>query len=751
MPNLKKHILLCFTFVFIFIIFILIGAQSLNKNDFWSSGLEGITRGTLTFADINTDGYSDLILSGQNASIIIKVYLNNGTNLIENLTWQNNLTAFTRGSLALGDIDNDGDLDLALSGCTNDVDTSCSGTKLGKIYINNGTSFVESQQWEQNLTPVYWGSIIFGDINNDGKLDLVLTGNSDEGRISKIYLNNGTSFVENLQLENNLIGIDEGSIALGDIDNDGDLDLIHMGCCDHLYFYSNNGSSFVLNQTDVISGGDQLAGIYDGSLSLGDLDNDGDLDLATMGKEELRSGIYNWNETEFIKNDVLGADFRADNMQQGALTFVDLNNDTILDLICGGYSYERGSVTKVYINNETINNTLPSPPTTFDEDYDSDNGVLSLEWGNGSDNETPTLGLYYNLMIGNSTHNNTIVSGVYGGSSNPTAGYFGNMMQRKSIELNLNLSEGTYYWYVQTIDTSLSKSSWSSRQSFIVAITDIIAPIITSVTSSSITSSTATISWITNEFSNSTVNYGTTTSLGSETHSVSSVKSHSIGLSSLTASTLYYYKVSSCDSSGNCNTSSRYSFTTSDASTTNNNDDNPSGNSPNTNSTPEVMWTETYPVSEEEFTAGYNQELSVKNRLQINISNETHYVGVSELTNSTIIVNISSEPQIATLYIGDTRRFEVNEDNYYDINVTLNFINISSNKANITIILVHDEITNQTITEEQTKEENAQKEENMDNQKKLWYYLIVGFVIILIITVAIYLIKNIKKRKNGRS
>ena len=73
-------------------------------------------------------------------------------------------------------------------------------------------------------------------------------------------------------------------------------------------------------------------------------------------------------------------------------------------------------------------------------------------------------------MIGNSTTNHTIVSGVYGSSSNPTAGYFGNMMQRKNITLNLELeSNKTYYWYIQTIDTGLAKSNWSIVQSFTTA------------------------------------------------------------------------------------------------------------------------------------------------------------------------------------------------------------------------------------------------------------------------------------------
>ncbi len=95
--------------------------------------------------------------------------------------------------------------------------------------------------------------------------------------------------------------------------------------------------------------------------------------------------------------------------------------------------------------------------------------------------------------------------------------------------------------------------------------TDSTAPIISSVSSSSITSSGATITWTTNEAANSTVYYGTNTNTASIEASSTSTTSHSISLSSLSASTTYYYNVSSCDSENNCNTSIQSSFTTSAA------------------------------------------------------------------------------------------------------------------------------------------------------------------------------------------
>jgi len=88
-------------------------------------------------------------------------------------------------------------------------------------------------------------------------------------------------------------------------------------------------------------------------------------------------------------------------------------------------------------------------------------------------------------------------------------------------------------------------------------------PIISGVAAVSITSSGATITWTTDENANSTVDYGTTTALGSTSSNPSYVTSHSISLSSLSASTLYHYNVTSCDQTGNCQTEGTYNFTTS--------------------------------------------------------------------------------------------------------------------------------------------------------------------------------------------
>jgi Concanavalin A-like lectin/glucanases superfamily/Purple acid Phosphatase, N-terminal domain/Dockerin type I domain/Glycosyl hydrolase family 26 len=105
----------------------------------------------------------------------------------------------------------------------------------------------------------------------------------------------------------------------------------------------------------------------------------------------------------------------------------------------------------------------------------------------------------------------------------------------------------------------------STQQSFFDSLssTDTTAPIISSVTASSITSSSSIISWATNEASDSQVEYGLTTSYGSTTSLDSSMAtSHSEAITNLQANTLYHYRVRSRDAASNLAASGDYAFTT---------------------------------------------------------------------------------------------------------------------------------------------------------------------------------------------
>lgn len=122
---------------------------------------------------------------------------------------------------------------------------------------------------------------------------------------------------------------------------------------------------------------------------------------------------------------------------------------------------------------------------------------------------------------------------------------------------NLNMTP-VYTLNLTVINSSGASNTYTLENVYV----DNAAPNITSI-SSDVTSSSATITWTTNESANSTVEYGLTTLFGSTATVSGYTTSHSVEISGLSESTTYYYRVISYDKAGNMQNSSNLSFTTS--------------------------------------------------------------------------------------------------------------------------------------------------------------------------------------------
>ncbi len=125
------------------------------------------------------------------------------------------------------------------------------------------------------------------------------------------------------------------------------------------------------------------------------------------------------------------------------------------------------------------------------------------------------------------------------------------------------LSEATLYHYRVTSTDEAGNASTSLDDD--VTTLDVTAPTISSVSSGSLTGTGATITWTTDEASDSQVQYGTTTSYGaSTTLDATMLTSHSVDLTGLLENRTYHYRVKSRDAAGNLRTGSDNTFITLD-------------------------------------------------------------------------------------------------------------------------------------------------------------------------------------------
>ena len=242
-------------------------------------------------------------------------------------------------------------------------------------------------------TGVYYSSIALGDIDNDGDLDLIVTGYDGSGRRLDKYINNGAGNFTGTSFGT---GVNSSSIALGDIDNDGDLDLIVAG---------NDGSGRRLDKY-INDGAGNFSGptsfgtiVYQSSIALGDIDNDGDLDLIVTGEDNgsaphrldkyINDGAGNWTgPTPF-----------GTGVYISSIALGDMDNDGDLDLIVTGD--DNGSAPHrldKYINLEATLNNPPSVPTGLFAQVV--NGKWRLKWNKSTDDHTSQNMLRYQIAIG---------------------------------------------------------------------------------------------------------------------------------------------------------------------------------------------------------------------------------------------------------------------------------------------------------------------------------------------------------------
>ncbi|MBL7994544.1 VCBS repeat-containing protein [bacterium] len=422
-----------------------------------AAGLVGVYEGSSAWLDYDNDGDLDVLLAGWNGVTSYCRIYRNDAGIFTDIN-----AGFFEGSykssVASGDYDNDGDLDILIGWANYDL----------RLYRNDHGVFNLVPSTGLSISTNLGGKIAMGDYDRDGDLDVLISGTSG-GIITSIFNNDNGQFSDT---NVGLVGV-VGSVAWGNYDSDGDLDILlsgPTGATDTSIIYRNDNGSFV----NINAG---LLGVGWGLSSWGDFDGDGDLDVALAG------GKGSTDTLMIYRNDN-GIFVNTQGLLGNSAVWGDFDSDGDLDILANS----TGQITKIYVNNSSQMNTIPLAPSSLSA---SINGTsLNLRWNRSSDNETSQDGLTYNLRIGKSPGGVDVFSPM----SDISTGFrrivqIGNVNQDSAWTIK-NLSNGTYYWSVQTVDNSFAGSVFASEKIFtinanpptITSFTPTSGPIGTSVT-----------------------------------------------------------------------------------------------------------------------------------------------------------------------------------------------------------------------------------------------------------------------------
>lgn len=232
------------------------------------------TEGDIAFGDIDNDSDLDVVLVGfdPQGDGFATLYENDGSGGFTELS-SSTLEAAKGGAIAFFDFDNDDDQDLIISGENNN------DVPLTTLYENNGSG-IYTPVPNTPFSGVSFGDIGIADVDNDTDLDVLVNGSLGSGNNStEIYLNDGGGSFS-LLAGTNFPQTTLGDTEFTDFDNDGDMDLLITGSIIGAEFaadiFENDGNaSFVLAEV--------LNPMYLTSTAIADFDGDNDLDIVMLG------------------------------------------------------------------------------------------------------------------------------------------------------------------------------------------------------------------------------------------------------------------------------------------------------------------------------------------------------------------------------------------------------------------------------------------------------------------------------------
>jgi len=256
----------------------------------------------ISVSDLDGDGDQDLAVeAGGGVMGHISILKNNGDGTFApKIDYP---VGFAPREFSLGDLDGDGDVDLAVPVESGDSLCVCPSNRGVSILLNNGDGTFAGKIFYSDSLYIL-RDLVLGDMDGDGDVDLVTSGDDSIA----IMKNNGDGvFAPGVKYQ---MGVNLWpSLALGDIDGDGDLDVV-MGGLDvyplgAIYVMKNNGDGTLAGNAVFpmgYAGTNGSASIY-----MSDVDGDGDVDIAATNEGGTVAVLSNNGDGTFIHSAVIDA------------------------------------------------------------------------------------------------------------------------------------------------------------------------------------------------------------------------------------------------------------------------------------------------------------------------------------------------------------------------------------------------------------------------------------------------------------
>ena len=248
------------------------------------------------YGDVDNDGDLDMFITNEESTN--RLFLNDGTGHFNEVTKEAGLETKGGGTAAsFGDLDGDGRVDLVVTNwnAPNKIYKNITQNGLVKfIDVSNLSSIADEKNDKNN-------AVVFGDINNDGLLDIFIAKRKSP---NKLYINSGNFRFNDCSEQ--MLGRDtllSYGAVFADFDNDGFLDLYVSNVGTNKLYKNIEGRKFV----DVTNEYNAAIRGYGTGSAVGDIDNDGDIDIYTS--------VYINGESSLLINNINNKNFFTINVQ----------------------------------------------------------------------------------------------------------------------------------------------------------------------------------------------------------------------------------------------------------------------------------------------------------------------------------------------------------------------------------------------------------------------------------------------------